>query len=131
MWPLEGERPLRRNLSLLVAGGRRTYRTGASADQAADQRALSAARQATDQETGASPTSDHLRGALALTLYDPCISRSLDSHRRSARVDSGQGDGEYTFALELARRLGIDDRSADAGPGRNRDQPAHGHCMRQ
>src|ERR1019366_1371401 len=125
MCQLEGDRQLRRNFYLLVAGGRRTYRTGASADQTADQYALASARESADQHASASSTSDHLRGALALTLHDPCIGRSLDSHRRSADVDGGQGDRQYTLTLEFARRFYIDNSSTHARSGRDRNYPVH------
>ena len=75
---LEGDRRLCRNLHLLVAGERRARRAGARADQTADQRALAAAGDTTDQRTCAGSASDRDGRALALTLYDLGVGRSLD-----------------------------------------------------
>src|ERR1019366_713287 len=131
MRQLERHRRLRRNLDFLVAGYPRARGAGASTDQAADQRALAAARQAADQETGAGSASRHHSRALAFTLYDPGIGECLDRHRRSADVDGGQGDRQDTLTFEFARRFDIDNPSAHARTGWDRYHSADRNRARQ
>src|SRR5215470_4290608 len=105
--------------------------SGACTCECTDCRTLTASRQAANQGTGASTTTDESSGALALAGSLLTINTGVDGIAYAANRYGLKRDTEAGCALEFSCRLGIRDSAAYRRSRRNRSHSAYGHRISQ